>query len=165
MPLIQKPFQNGRSERAWTAHRLDRGLHGLFDQPSGIQGGCPGYRPDTIVTADDLNHGRRRPLAIYKYSIGLAVRLIESAVKNKGIAPGFIEGKAAGCVTVGVLASENAVGLSATGFAQLGETERSHRLEKARVDLAGADVDYIIATVAELLELLDKISADEDASL
>ena len=105
MAVIQKPLLNGRSERAWTDNRFDHGLHGLFDQPYGAQGGCPGYRPDTIVATDDLCHGRRTPPAIYKYSIGLAARPVESAVKIKDIAPGFIEGKAAGCVTVGVLAS------------------------------------------------------------
>lgn len=116
-----------------------------------------GYRPDTIVAADDLSHGRPTPLAMYQCFIDLAVWPAESVVKVDDTVPGILEGKAAGCITVGVLASGNAIGLSETAFTRLGANERAHCIETARNDLAKAGADYVIATVAELPELLDRM--------
>lgn len=124
-----------------------------------------GYRPDNIVAADDLSHGRPTPLAMYKCFIDLAVWPADSVVKVDDTAPGIAEGKAAGCITVGVLASGNAVGISASAFAQLAEPERSQRLETARAELASAGADYTVETVAELPELLDRMSAGDETSL
>lgn len=119
-----------------------------------------GYRPDNIVATDDLSHGRPTPLAMYKCFVDLAVWPAQSVVKVDDTVPGIQEGKAAGCITVGVLASGNAIGLSETAFAQLGATERNHRLEKARTDIANAGADYVVETVAELPELLVRMSTE-----
>ena len=146
--LRQRGLKIG-STTGYTRSLIDRVAHKAAGE---------GYRPDNIVAADDLSQGRPTPLAMYKCFIDLAIWPAESVIKVDDTVPGILEGKAAGCITVGVSASGNAVGLSATAFAQLAERERSQLLETARAELASAGADYTIETVAELPELLHSMS-------
>jgi phosphonoacetaldehyde hydrolase len=63
---------------------------------------------------------------------------------------GVAEGRNAGCLTIGVAASGNAVGLNAAAFAALSEAERALRLAAARSELLAAGADAVIDTVADL---------------
>lgn len=70
-----------------------------------------GYSPDNIVCGDDLSEGRPAPLMMYRCFADLGVSPPETVIKVDDTTPGIAEGKAAGCVTVGVSLSGNYVGL------------------------------------------------------
>ncbi len=119
-----------------------------------------GFAPDNLVCADDLPEGRPGPLGMYKCMIDLVVYPPETIVKVDDTVPGIGEGVAAGCLTVGVTLSGNAVGLTPEEVAALPEPERAARREAAAKSLLDAGADYVIDTVADLPALLRKIEAE-----
>ena len=80
-----------------------------------------GYAPDNLVCAGDLAAGRPTPLMMYRCFADLGVWPAQAVVKVDDTVPGIAEGLAAGCWTVGVAMSGNALGLS------LDEVERAVR--------------------------------------
>ena len=113
-----------------------------------------GYVPDNLVCADDLPEGRPGPLGMYKCMIDLVAYPPAAIVKVDDTEPGIAEGVAAGCLTVGVALSGNAVGLTPDEVAALSETERAARRETAATMLLKAGADHVIDTVADLPALL-----------
>ena len=116
-----------------------------------------GYAPDNLVCSDDLPEGRPGPLGMYKCMVDLAVYPPEAIVKVDDTAPGILEGVAAGCVTVGVALSGNAVGKTPAELAQMSsdavETLRQH----ATALLKEAGATHVIDTVADLPGLIDML--------
>ncbi len=119
-----------------------------------------GYVPDNLVCADDLPEGRPGPLGMYKCMIDLVAYPPAAIVKVDDTVPGIAEGVAAGCLTVGVALSGNAVGLSPDEVAALPETERAARREAAAQILVAAGADHVIDTVADLPALLSRLDAE-----
>ncbi|MGF1525816.1 MAG: hypothetical protein ACFCBW_03355 [Candidatus Competibacterales bacterium] len=78
-------------------------------------------------------------------------------VKVDDTAPGIAEGVAAGCVTVGVTLSGNAVGKTPAQLAALSPKAIASLHGRAAEALRRAGADYIIETVADLPGLLDRI--------
>ncbi|MFD0979092.1 phosphonoacetaldehyde hydrolase [Tropicimonas aquimaris] len=118
-----------------------------------------GYTPDNLVCSDDLPEGRPGPLGMYKCFIDLVVYPPEAVVKVDDTEPGIREGKAAGCLAVGVALSGNAVGLTPEELAAL-PPERVEELRRAATEmLTAAGADHVIDTVADLPALLDRLEA------
>jgi phosphonoacetaldehyde hydrolase len=109
-----------------------------------------GYAPDHVVCAGETPQGRPSPLMIYKACAELGVWPLSRVVKVDDSESGIAEGKAAGCFTVGVAASGNAVGLSLEVFEALEAGEREQRLDAARAALTAAGADRVIDSVADL---------------
>ncbi|HKA42213.1 MAG TPA: phosphonoacetaldehyde hydrolase [Burkholderiales bacterium] len=119
-----------------------------------------GFRPDTVVCCDDVPQGRPTPLGMYRCFLDLAVWPARAVVKIDDTAPGIAEGLAAGCWTVGVTASGNAMGLTRDEFNALEPAERDRRLSAARSSLRRAGAHFVIETVADLVPVLDRIEAE-----
>ena len=68
-----------------------------------------------------------------------------------------MEGRHAGCWTVGVTASGNAVGLSLAQWMSLSPAEQALHLQQAERSLAAAGPDYVVASVADLPDVIDQI--------
>ncbi|WP_102222900.1 phosphonoacetaldehyde hydrolase [Acidimangrovimonas sediminis] len=119
-----------------------------------------GYSPDNLVCADDLPEGRPGPLGMYKCMVDLAVYPPAAIVKVDDTEPGIAEGVAAGCLTVGVALSGNAVGLTPEEVAALPEAERAARRDAAARILFDAGADHVIDTVADLPALLRRLDRD-----
>jgi phosphonoacetaldehyde hydrolase len=119
-----------------------------------------GYEPDNLVCADDMKHGRPTPLNMYRCFIELGVWPASSVIKVDDTEPGIAEGVAAGCVTVGVALSGNAVGKTADELAALSETEIAPLRLKAAALLMAAGADHVIDTVADLPALIEKVEAE-----
>jgi phosphonoacetaldehyde hydrolase len=109
-----------------------------------------GYVPDHLVCAGETPQGRPSPLMIYKACAELGVWPLERVVKVDDAEAGIAEGKAAGCFTVGVASSGNAVGLSLAAFQDLDPAERDDRTAAARASLLAAGADLVIDSVADL---------------
>ena len=113
-----------------------------------------GYAPDHLVCANETPEGRPSPLMIYKACAELGVWPLSRVVKVDDAEAGIAEGRAAGCFTIGVSASGNATGLSATALAALDPASRNTRLAIAAGRLKGAGADLVIETVADLVAAL-----------
>ncbi len=117
-----------------------------------------GYAPDNLVCSDDLSEGRPGPLGMYQCFVDLAVYPPPATIKVDDTTPGILEGVAAGCVTVGVALSGNAVGMLPEDLAKLPEEEVMTLREHATKILKDAGADHVIDTVADLPALVKQLS-------
>ena len=122
-----------------------------------------GYVPDHLVCSGETPQGRPSPLMIYKACAALGVWPLSRVVKVDDTEAGVAEGRAAGCVTVGVAASGNGVGLSAAALAALPTPQRDARIAAAGRALYAAGADLVIDSVADLVPALER-HADRLAS-
>ena len=116
-----------------------------------------GYVPDLVVCAHETPEGRPSPLMIYKACADLGVWPLSRVVKVDDAEVGVTEGRNAGCFTVGLAASGNAMGLNWAQWQALEQAEREQRMAQASQPLAEAGAHYVIASVAELSAVLDDI--------
>ena len=116
-----------------------------------------GYAPDNLVCAGDLAAGRPTPLMMYKCFVDLGVWRPAHVVKVDDTAPGIAEGLAAGCWSVGVSLSGNAIGLSLEELAGQDPAETARRNAAARTQLLEAGAHAVVDSVADLLPLLRRI--------
>jgi phosphonoacetaldehyde hydrolase len=82
-----------------------------------------------------------------------------TVVKVDDTAPGLQEGINAGCWTVGVAASGNALGWSWEQWVEASEDEREHALADARQTLRVAGAHAVVDSVADLRAALAAIDA------
>lgn len=116
-----------------------------------------GYAPDNLVCADDLPEGRPGPLMMYKCFVDLVVYPPSAVIKVDDTEPGIAEGVAAGCVTVGVALSGNAVGKTPEELAALSEAEIAPLRATATDLLKAAGADHVIDTIADLPALVERL--------
>lgn len=116
-----------------------------------------GYEPDNLVCSDDLPEGRPGPLGMYKCFIDLVVYPPDAVVKVDDTAPGIKEGVAAGCLTVGVALSGNAVGKTPEELQAMNPDAVDRMRQAAAADLRAAGAHHVIDTVADLPALLDRL--------
>jgi len=118
-----------------------------------------GFAPDNLVCAGDVPQNRPSPLGMYRCFLDLAVWPAHAVVKVDDTVPGLLEGRHAGCWTVAVVASGNEMGLTLAQWQALDTGERERRCAAATQRLGEGRPDYVVATVADLLPVLDAIEA------
>lgn len=128
-------------------------------QPVLERAAAEGYSPDHLVCSGETLHGRPTPLMIYKACLELGVWPLSRVIKVDDSEAGVSEGRAAGCLTVGVAASGNGVGLSAAALAALPASERRARIDAAGKALRAAGADLVIDSVAKLVPALEEYAA------
>lgn len=112
---------------------------------------------DNLVCAGDLAGGRPGPLMMYRCFIDLDVWPAHRVVKVDDTTVGILEGRHAGCWTVGVSMSGNALGLSLPELSSLPETDRDAARVAAVRSLSEAGPDYVIDSVAALMPVIEDI--------
>ena len=125
-------------------------------QPVLERAAAQGYQPDHVVCSGETPRGRPSPLMIYKACVDLAVWPLSRVIKVDDSEAGVAEGRAAGCLTVGITASGNGVGLSADALASLPAAEREARIATAAKALLAAGADTVINSVASLVPALEE---------
>jgi phosphonoacetaldehyde hydrolase len=118
-----------------------------------------GYSPDNLVCSDDLIEGRPGPLGIYKCMVDLAVYPPSAILKIDDTGPGIAEGVSAGCVTVGLALSGNAVGKTQEELAMMSDSEIATLRDHATQLLKDAGADHVIDTIRDLPELVTQLEA------
>ena len=119
-----------------------------------------GFCPTRTVCCDDVAHSRPSPLGMQECMAALGLVGQSSAVvKVDDTAPGLQEGLNAGCWTVGVAASGNALGWNWDQWVHASEDEREHVLADARAALRSAGAHEVIDSVAHLRAALAAIEA------
>lgn len=119
-----------------------------------------GYSPDNLVCSDDLIEGRPGPLGIYKCMVDLAVYPPTTILKVDDTAPEIAEGASAGCLTVGLALSGNAVGKTLDELVGMSEEEIAVLRHSATVPLKDAGADHVIDTIRYLPELVAQLEAN-----
>lgn len=119
-----------------------------------------GFAPARTICCDDVAQSRPSPLGMQECmaSLGL-VGQSDRVVKVDDTAPGLQEGINAGCWTVGVAASGNALGWSWEQWVNASEDEREHALVDARRTLREAGAHEVIDSVADLRSAFAAIEA------
>ena len=120
------------------------------------QAAAQGYAPEHLVCSGETPRGRPSPLMIYKACAELGVWPLSRVVKVDDSEAGVAEGEAAGCLSVGVAASGNGVGLTAPALAALSATDRRARIDSAARTLYAAGADIVIDTVADLVPAIER---------
>lgn len=116
-----------------------------------------GYEPDCLVCADDMHRGRPSPMNMYRCFIELDVWPASAVIKVDDTEPGIAEGVAAGCMTIGVALSGNAVGRTPDELAAMSAAEIAPLRERATALLKGAGAHHVIDTVADLPALVERL--------
>lgn len=124
-----------------------------------------GYSPDTTVTSDEVGGGRPHPYMVYENAIRLQVYPMSAVVKVGDTIADILEGRNAGCWTVGVVKTGNQMGISAEQLAALAPEEKEARFNVARKELTEAGAHYLVDSVAELAPVLDEINARLEAGV
>ena len=133
-------------------------------QPVLERASAQGYSPDHLVCSGETPQGRPSPLMIYKACAELGVWPLSRVIKVDDAEAGVAEGRAAGCLTVGVSASGNGVGLCAAALAALPSSERERRIAASGQSLQAAGADLVVPTVADLVAALERREAAEGAA-
>lgn len=118
-----------------------------------------GYDPDVVICAGDTPSGRPAPHMAWAALIALNVWPASAAIKVDDAPVGIAEGRHAGCWTVGIAASGNAVGLDQAGLAALDPATRAARIAAAGAQLHEAGADAVIDDVSQLLPVVERIAA------
>ena len=118
-----------------------------------------GYAPDVVVCSGETATGRPSPLMLWKVLTDLKAWPVRACVKVDDAPVGVAEGVAAGAWTVGLSGSGNGMGLSLADYQALPAPDRAARVGGAAAALKAAGADYVIATVADLPEVLEEIAA------
>lgn len=115
-----------------------------------------GFEPDSLLCAGDLPVTRPTPLGMYQALIDLQAWPAQAVVKVDDTVPGLLEGRFAGCMTVGILASGNEAGLTANAWGSMDRDARQAVRIRVAERLVEARPDHLIDTVADLPDLLEK---------
>ena len=122
-----------------------------------------GFDPARVICCDDVARSRPDPMGMYACFESLHITEPRTAVKVDDTAPGLQEGLNAGCWTVGVSTSGNALGWSLDKWNIASDDERNRGVVAADRSLIKAGAHEVIRSVADLPEALERINARIDA--
>lgn len=118
-----------------------------------------GYVPDVLICSDDVSAGRPAPWMNLHAAEQLGVYPLSSIVVVDDTPVGITAGLNAGCWTVAVSETGNALGLSAQEVAELDEQQLANRLSEIGRKFLEIGAHVVIRSVSELPELLRRINA------
>lgn len=116
-----------------------------------------GYAPDAVVCADEVPEGRPAPGMIERNAELLGLGSTVGIVKVDDTLVGIEAGRRAGCWTVGIARTGNALGLSLEAVAALDPTKLAERLAAIHREFEAAGADFVVDDLGELPAVLDEI--------
>jgi phosphonoacetaldehyde hydrolase len=116
-----------------------------------------GYRAARALCPDDAPGGRPNPWMCLQLAIHFRLSATFAAVKIGDTVSDIDEALNAGMWAVGVAATGNEIGLSASDLAALPQEDRRTRMEAARDRLMAAGAHYVIDSAACCEGILDEI--------
>lgn len=117
-----------------------------------------GFEPALVICCDDVARSRPDPMGVEHclQAMGLPGQASQ-VIKVDDTAPGLAEGLAAGCWTVGVSASGNALGWTYAHWQQAHDDEKTRALLPAVALLQEAGAHEIVDSVADLPRAIARI--------
>lgn len=122
--------------------------------PLAAQGG---YSPDVILCPDDVPAGRPAPWLNFRAAEQLGVYPMSQIVVVDDTPVGIAAGLNAGCCTVAVSQTGNALGLSLEEVQALSAEDLNARLMSITKDFQASGAHHVIRSVADLPELLESL--------
>ena len=117
-----------------------------------------GYSPDHLVCPDDVNgKGRPYPYMIWRNLEFLGCTDIREVLKIGDTEADMQEGRAAGCLSTGVIIGSSVLGLSDIELASLKPESKEELFAKARQRYFASGADFVIDSIAELPKLITTI--------
>ena len=117
-----------------------------------------GFHPSLVVCCDDVLRSRPDPMGVENCLAAMHLSgQAHQVIKVDDTAPGLAEGLAAGCWTVGVAASGNALGWSHAEWLNASASERLQALVPAVAKLQTAGAHEVIDSVADLPDAISRI--------
>lgn len=116
-----------------------------------------GFHPDAVICCDDVQRSRPDPMGMQACCKAMGLETGPNVIKVDDTAPGIAEGLNAGCLTVGVAISGNALGWSLLEWTNASASERTQASKNAFKILSQAGADHVIDSVAELPKLIEAI--------
>ncbi|WP_425619315.1 phosphonoacetaldehyde hydrolase [Anatilimnocola sp. NA78] len=117
-----------------------------------------GYSPDCIICSDDVSTGRPAPWMNFRAAEILGVYPLDAIIAVDDTPVGIAAGRNAGCVTVGVSQTGNALGLSQAEVEKLPPAELAARLQQIGRDFLAQGAHYVLRSVSELPNLIRKLN-------
>jgi phosphonoacetaldehyde hydrolase len=117
-----------------------------------------GYKPDSVVTPDDVGFGRPNPFMIHQNMKNLGVFPPSTIIKVGDTESDMAEGVNAGVISVGVLVGSSMMGLSELEYESLPKDQRKQARKKAEAKFYKAGADYVIKDITLLPKLINKIN-------
>jgi len=109
-----------------------------------------GYRPDVTVCSDEVSEGRPAPWLNFKAAELLGVYPMRQVMIVDDSVAGIQAGRNAGCYSVAVSKTGNALGLSKADADQLPRSELESRLTRIEKEFIDAGADLVIESIVEL---------------
>ncbi|MCL1941345.1 MAG: phosphonoacetaldehyde hydrolase [Synergistaceae bacterium] len=116
-----------------------------------------GYKPDALVTAEEVSAGRPWPWMIFKNMEKLGIYPPRSVIKVGDTVTDILEGLNAGVWSVGVIAGSSEMGLTRDEYENLGKKDRKAAYRKTEKKYYRAGAHYVIDTMEDLPDLIVKI--------
>ncbi len=117
-----------------------------------------GFEPARVICCDDVARSRPDPMGVEQCLQAMHLHgQAAQVIKVDDTAPGLAEGLAAGCWTVGVAASGNALGWTDERWQQAQNDEKTQALRPAVALLQAAGAHEVIDSVADLPEAIARI--------
>ncbi|MCL1896063.1 MAG: phosphonoacetaldehyde hydrolase [Clostridiales bacterium] len=122
---------------------------------------CPvseahGYAPDCLVCPDDVGGaGRPYPYMLWENLRRLGIESVSQVIKIGDTAVDILEGKNAGCLSVGVVFGSNMLGLSEAEYKAASQAEKERAADGARRLYAEAGADHIIGYFTDIPKFIE----------
>lgn len=113
-----------------------------------------GYAPDVLVCSDEVAAGRPAPWLNFRAAEQMGVYPMHHLLVVDDTPLGIQAGKAAGCLTVAVSNTGNALGLGLDELEALPERELGARIQQIGADFRATGADFVIPSLADLPDLL-----------
>jgi len=114
-----------------------------------------GYAPDYLVCPEDVaGKGRPYPYMIWRNLEHLGCADIGSVMKIGDTEADIQEGKAAGCISIGVIAGSSVLGLTEHEYAALDANRKNELFATARQKYFASGADFVIDSITELPQLI-----------
>jgi 2-aminoethylphosphonate--pyruvate transaminase/phosphonoacetaldehyde hydrolase len=117
-----------------------------------------GYRPDDMVTAEDVGGGRPYPYMIYRNMQNLGLFPPKSVIKVGDTVSDIKEGVNAGVWSVGVITGSSEMGLTRDEYNALTDEQKHAVFARVKKTYFDAGADYVINNMSELPALIDEIN-------
>lgn len=115
-----------------------------------------GYVPDVVVCSDEVASGRPAPWQLFRAAEALGVFPMHQILVVDDSQAGIDAGKAAGCITVAVCATGNALGMPFDSWNRLPPAEQHQRLTPIQNAFIDAGADIVLSSLADLPNLLSE---------
>ena len=117
-----------------------------------------GYAPDYLVCPEDVDgKGRPYPYMIWRNLEALDCANISEVLKIGDTEADMQEGKAAGCLSVGVIIGSSVLGMTEDELASLEPVQKSEAFETAKQKYLASGADYVIESIIQLPKLITTI--------